>query len=70
MSSELRREQEERLLDLLDRFEQSFEKNTEKVSVSDFIRLLQFRYELRDQEKPKEIKVTWVETTEKSEIDE
>jgi hypothetical protein len=67
---EERKQQEERIQNILNRIEANFEKNIEKVSVSDFIRLLQFRNELREEEKPKEIKITWVEPTERSEIEE
>ncbi len=35
-----------------------------KVSVSDYMRLLQFRRELADEERPREIKVTWIDSLE------
>ncbi|HLJ47569.1 MAG TPA: hypothetical protein VKU01_16250 [Bryobacteraceae bacterium] len=35
-----------------------------KASVADYIRLIQLERELEDDEKPTEIKVTWVEPSE------
>jgi hypothetical protein len=49
---------------LIKKFEKSLEKEEVKPTVSEYIRLKQLRKEL-EPEKVKEIKVTWVEPTEK-----
>lgn len=50
-----------RIAALLDAFEQQIRDQTVKVSVSDYIRLLQLKREF-DEQKPKEIEVTWVDS--------
>jgi hypothetical protein len=52
---------------LIQKFEDSLETDGVKPSVSEYIRLKQLRKEL-DVEEPKEIKVTWVEPTEKEPV--
>jgi hypothetical protein len=46
---------------LLNAFEEQIKTQAMKVSVSDFIRLLQIRREFEEQ-KPKDIEVTWVDS--------
>ena len=48
---------------LLEQVEKKLSKDVEKASVGDYIRLRQLQRELEEEE-PKEIKVTWVETEE------
>jgi hypothetical protein len=50
--------------EMIQHFEKSFDTGTVKMSFTDYLKLVQFREELRKEE-PKEIKVTWVEPTEK-----
>jgi hypothetical protein len=52
---------------LIQKFEDSLETDGVKPSVSEYIRLKQLRKEL-DVEELKEIKVTWVEPTEKEPV--
>ena len=52
---------------LIEKFEDSIEKGGVKPTVSEYIRLKQLRQEL-DVEELKEIKVTWVEPTEKEPV--
>ena len=52
---------------LIKKFEESIEKGGIKPTVSEYIRLKQLRQEL-DGEELKEIKVTWVEPTEKEPV--
>lgn len=52
----------ERIHKLLADIESRFESESGKASVGDYIRLLQLERELDEDETPKEIKVTWVET--------
>ncbi len=47
------------------RIEEKLEADELKPSVGDFIRLLQLEKELKEEEQPKEIKVSWVERDEK-----
>lgn len=50
---------------LLKRMENNLALEAEKkANVSDYMRLLQFRRELADQERPREIKVTWTDSLE------
>jgi hypothetical protein len=46
------------------KIEQKLEADELKPSVGDFIRLLQLEKELKEEEQPKEIKVSWVERDE------
>jgi len=46
---------------LLDKIETKLQGEDLKVSLGDFIRLVQLEKELADEETPREIKVTWVE---------
>lgn len=46
---------------LLDRFEQQSQSDKFRMSVADYIRLLQIEKELDDKQ-PRDVKVTWVET--------
>ncbi|MFB3777245.1 MAG: hypothetical protein ACE141_06515 [Bryobacteraceae bacterium] len=59
--------------DLLDKvikdFESKLEKGEVKLTVGDFVRLVQLRKDLHEEE-PKEIRVTWVEPQEKEHADE
>jgi len=48
---------------ILQKFEEKLDSQDAKVSVADYVRLLQFRDEL-EVEEPKEIRVTWVEPPE------
>jgi hypothetical protein len=52
---------------LIQRFEKALDKEKVKLTVSEYIRLLQLRKELSVEE-PKEIKVTWVEPIEKESV--
>ena len=52
----------ERIHKLLTEIENRFEEESGKASVGDYIRLLQLERELEEQEGPREIRVTWVET--------
>jgi hypothetical protein len=52
---------------LIQGFEKSLGKDGAKLTVSEYIRLKQLRKEL-DSEELKEIKVTWVEPTEKESV--
>lgn len=52
----------ERIHKLLADIESRFESESGKASVADYIRLLQLERELEEEEPPREIKVTWVET--------
>ena len=52
----------ERIHKLLADIEGRFESESGKASIGDYIRLLQLERELDEDEAPKEIKVTWVET--------
>ena len=52
---------------LIQGFEKTLGKNGAKLTVSEYIRLKQLRKEL-DVEELKEIKVTWVEQTEKESV--
>jgi hypothetical protein len=52
---------------LMRRFEKTLQDKGVKLTVAEYIRLLQLRKEL-DVEEPKEIKVTWVEPTEKESV--
>jgi len=54
---------------LIKDFEERLKNNQIKLTVGDYIRLMQLRKEL-GQEEPKEIKVTWVEPTEKEHANE
>lgn len=47
---------------LLQRLEEKLAGETPKASLGDFIRLVQLEKELADEETPREIKVTWVES--------
>ena len=49
---------------MIHRFGEKLDADKVNVTVGDFIRLVQFRKEL-DEEDPKEIRVTWVDPTEK-----
>ena len=53
-----------RLDELIRKVESKLEDREFKASVSDFVRLLQLRKEI-EEERPKEITVTWVEPSEK-----
>jgi hypothetical protein len=52
---------------LLERVGASLTTSAAKPTVADYLRLLQFREEMKDDEQPKEIRVTWVEPGGKSE---
>jgi len=52
---------------LLRKVEEQLEEETSRASLGDFIRLVQLERELADEELPKEIRVTWVETPTASE---
>jgi hypothetical protein len=61
--NEDRRATKERIHKLLTDIESRFESETGKASVADYIRLLQLERELEEEDdEPKEIRVTWVET--------
>jgi hypothetical protein len=49
---------------VIEKFEEKLEKEEVKVSVGDYIRLVQLRQEMKAEE-PKEVKATWVEPAEK-----
>jgi hypothetical protein len=51
-------------------FAASLKKGEVKVSVGDFVRLVQLREDLDEEEEPKEIRVTWVEPPEKESVNE
>jgi hypothetical protein len=46
---------------LLKKVEATLTSSEVKASVADYLRLLQFREEMKDDEQPKEIRVTWVD---------
>jgi hypothetical protein len=50
--------------EMIGRFKKELDANKVKMTVGDYIRLVQLRNELVEEE-PKEIRVTWVEPTEK-----
>ncbi len=52
----------ERIHKLLSDIESRFESESGKASVADYIRLLQLERELDEDDGPKEIRVTWVES--------
>jgi hypothetical protein len=52
---------QKRITSLLDAFEEQITKKDFKISVSDYIRLLQFRREF-EQQQPRAIEVKWVDT--------
>jgi hypothetical protein len=52
---------------LLERVGESLATDKVKATVADYLRLLQFREEMKGDERPKEIRVTWVEPGGKSE---
>ena len=54
---------------MIETFEKKLGLPDVKVTVGDYIRLVQFHGEL-EAEEPKEIKVTWVESTEKEPVTE
>jgi hypothetical protein len=58
------------LAKLLNEMEDRLGKLDTKISVADFMRLVQFERELADEERPREIKVTWSEPLETYSIDE
>jgi len=45
--------------------EEKLEKDQLKATLGDFIRLVQLEKELEEEEQPREIKVTWIEPSEK-----
>lgn len=55
---------------MLGAMEEHLNREPMKCSVSDYIRLVQFRRLLKDEETPREIKITWSETLETDDIDE
>jgi hypothetical protein len=59
--------------DLVDRMIEDFEKRLDKgevkLTVGDFVRLIQLRQDIHEEE-PKEIRVTWVEPPEKESVNE
>lgn len=54
---------------VIERVEEKLEKAEIKPTVADYLRLLQFREEMTQEEQPREIKVTWVESEMKSETE-
>ncbi len=61
--NDARRVTKDRIHKLLTDIESRFESDSGKASVADYIRLLQLERELEEEEdEPKEIRVTWVET--------
>jgi hypothetical protein len=52
----------ERIHKLLSDIESRFESESGKASVADYIRLLQLERELDEEDGPREIRVTWVES--------
>ena len=54
---------------MIDRFRKKLDEDKVNVTVGDFIRLVQFRKELNEED-PKEIRVTWVDPTEKEHANE
>ncbi len=55
----------QRISDLLLKLEGRLGEDT-KATLSDFIRLTQLERELEENEMPREIKITWIERTERS----
>jgi hypothetical protein len=47
---------------LIEKFARQLEGDDVKLSVSDYIRLLQFEREFTDSDSPKEVKVTWIDS--------
>jgi hypothetical protein len=54
---------------MIDRFEKKLDADKVNVTVGDFIRLVQFRKELKEED-PKEIRVTWIDPPEKEDANE
>jgi len=59
-----------RIDDLLVSMEKHLGDAATRGSVSDYMRLVQFRKQLAEEKQPREIKITWSETLEKYDIDE
>ena len=59
-----RKSHKERIATLLSRIEQQFDANTAKVTLADFIRLIQLQRELEKEEQPAEVIVTWRDVSE------
>ena len=60
----------QKIAKLLQKLEAKLGSEPPKASVGDFIRLVQLEKEMADEEKPREIKVTWVEAPTASESEE
>jgi hypothetical protein len=60
----------ETLARVLNEMEKRLSTGDMKISVADFMRLVQFERELAEEERPREIKVTWSEPLETYENDE
>lgn len=56
----------DRIQKLLGDIESRLESDSGKASINDYIRLLQLERELDDEEGPREITVSWVETRDRS----
>jgi hypothetical protein len=59
----------QKISDWLGRIETKFKDEDGKVTVSDYIRLIQLERELKDDDPPGEIKITWVKRQERSATD-
>ncbi len=55
----------ELIADLLSRLEQQLDAETTRVTLADFIRLIQLQRELDQEEQPAEVIVTWKDLSEK-----
>ncbi|MGI8745529.1 MAG: hypothetical protein ACR2NN_23740 [Bryobacteraceae bacterium] len=59
-----------RVDELLASMEKHLNGAANKASVSDYMRLVQFRQQLAEEKRPREIKITWSETLEKYDTEE
>ncbi len=63
-----RRSRKEEITELLSRIQESFETETPKATLADFIRLTQLERDLEEELPPGEIIITWTESREKQDI--
>jgi hypothetical protein len=57
-----------RMSKLLGELEKQVAATAKKATVSDYLRLIQFRRELEEDAPPSEVKITWIDRVEKSYI--
>ena len=64
------REHRKKIQDILTAVEERLAANVDKVTVGDYIRLSEFERDIDSSETPREIKVTWVDKTGRSDTGE